>query len=136
MTQINALDLPRRHTVKVELSNGKNIITQINGTTDNIVKYYIGSSLNVGECGVDDLATGEKIFFRDSEGFWMQHHKTFIAIYKCSHGYVVDHGDKIGLEVHSYAHNGSKYYIDDRRKQLLAIGNHGAKWARFIQKEF
>jgi hypothetical protein len=49
---------------------------------------------------------------------------------------VKDHGVK-GLEVFSVQANGSKWFIDARKKQLIrANGENAALWEEFIQQEF
>lgn len=139
MTQLykeNCFDSLRSHRIKVELSNGDTIKANITATVDQVVDLYIGKKINLGYGGKDVFAHGAKIWFYDGEGYAMQHHKTHILINKGSFHYVVDHGDQLGLEVFSAKHNGSKWFLDDRREQLLALGDDTQKWKRFIEREF
>jgi len=135
----NPFDTCRKQLVKIEYDNGNHTITEINGTPDDIVKYYIGTSFVLHEdenTGKETKAVGAKIWFNDGCGAWLQHPRIYKLINKGAWGYVVDHGDKIGLELHSREHNGSKYFTDERREQLLAINNHAGNWLALIKKEF
>jgi hypothetical protein len=56
-------------TVKVKFSDGNEIITQINGTEEEIKKYYaVGSVFNIGDgAGGDKLATVNSLEFIDKK---------------------------------------------------------------------
>ncbi len=71
----NPFNLPRRHTVKVVFNGGAIITTEINGTTDSVVVYYIGNWFNVGSGELDDMQKAVTISFWDGE-CWMMHKKT------------------------------------------------------------
>lgn len=133
---LNPFDISRRHTVKVEFMSGVTITTEINGTPDQVVTYYIGKRFNLGAV-VDDMQTAIKIWFWDGEQF-MQHHRTHIVLeHSFARGHLIDHGHKLGLELKSVTHNGSKWFTDARRTQILEL--HAAKkitLASLIAKEF
>lgn len=71
---INPFDKSRRHKVKVEFTNGDTIETEINGTPDQVVGYYIGRNFNFGING-DKMTKGAKIWFWDGERY-LQHKET------------------------------------------------------------
>lgn len=52
-------------TIKVYFSNGDSLITSINGTREEIEKYYLGNSFNLGDGERDLMATAEKVEFLD-----------------------------------------------------------------------
>lgn len=79
---INPFDKSRRHTIKVEFINGDTIETEINGTPDQIVGYYIGRNFNFGTYG-DKMTKGEKIWFWDGEQY-LQHKETYKEIANAS----------------------------------------------------
>lgn len=65
----NELNDPSRaiYTVKVTLADGNTITTRINGTPNDIMKYYrIGNSMNVG-CTGDDWSQIQAVEFLKSE---------------------------------------------------------------------
>lgn len=128
----NIFDTSRRHKVKVEFDNGDTIKTEISGTPSEIVAYYIGKPHNLGRTD-DNIAIGRKIWFFDGEKY-LQHHRIFREVYKSKTCRVVDHGDQVGLEFSSVAHDGSKYFVDARRKQVLAMT--GPQYEQLLKKEF
>lgn len=133
----NPMDAKRRHVVRVTYSNGEQITTDINGTTDEVVQYYIGRSTVLRECeetGAETVAHGESIQFYDGE-MWQRHHRTYKLLAKGAGWYVVDHGDQIGVEVFSGEHNGSKYFTDAAREQLLQ-NLQARNWPAFILAKF
>lgn len=46
-----------RHTVNVTFDNGNSLTTDINGTREEITKYYLGNTFNLGDGNGGDLLT-------------------------------------------------------------------------------
>lgn len=51
-----------RHSIKVTYSNGNEVLTAINGTEDEINRYYIGQWFNFGVDG-DDMQQAISVDF-------------------------------------------------------------------------
>lgn len=55
----------RKRCVEVTFTNGDSLKTEINGTVDEIKKYYIGKSFNLGHNGDDLMTKGKSVKFLD-----------------------------------------------------------------------
>ncbi len=53
----------RRRCVEVTFTNGDSLTTEINGTVDEIKKYYIGKTFNMGHNGDDLMTKGKSVKF-------------------------------------------------------------------------
>jgi hypothetical protein len=53
----------RRRCVEVTFTNGDSLTTEINGTVDEIKKYYIGKTFNLGHNGDDLMTKGKSVKF-------------------------------------------------------------------------
>lgn len=51
--------------IQVHFENGDFLITSINGTNEEILKYYIGQSFNMGTGGNDLMTKAVKVDFLD-----------------------------------------------------------------------
>ena len=54
-------------TVKITYDNGDSSVTRINGTREEVAKYYMGKCFNLG-VEADDMHKVVKVEFPDSEG--------------------------------------------------------------------
>jgi hypothetical protein len=52
-------------TIKVYFSNGQHLLTNINGTDDDILAYYIGKEFNLGNDENDLMVIATKVDFLD-----------------------------------------------------------------------
>lgn len=52
-----------RKTIKIYWSNGDETITEINGTKEEIEKYYLNNEFNIGNGGNDLIVTAIKVEF-------------------------------------------------------------------------
>lgn len=55
----------KRRYIEVTFTNGDSLKTEINGTVDEIKKYYIGKSFNLGHNGDDLMTKGKSVKFLD-----------------------------------------------------------------------
>lgn len=59
-------------TVKVTFSDGNSLVTSINGTDEEIRRYYVGQTFNFGdtdECPQDKLVTGVSVEFLEEQKY-------------------------------------------------------------------
>lgn len=60
--------LPQKRTVTVYFSCGDNLTTEINGTDEEILQYYIGKQFNLGDGnGGDRMSTALFVNFHDHD---------------------------------------------------------------------
>jgi len=52
-------------TIKVTFSGGNSLVTSINGTQEEIEKYYLGNSFNIGDGEKDRIERAVKVEFLD-----------------------------------------------------------------------
>lgn len=52
-----------RHVVKVTFANGDHLTTSINGTEEEIRKYYLGKEFNIGDGEEDDVQKAVAVEF-------------------------------------------------------------------------
>lgn len=52
-----------RYAVRVHFDNGDSLVTDINGTLDEILAYYIGQTFNLGSGDGDLMATATQVDF-------------------------------------------------------------------------
>lgn len=71
-----------RQSIKVTFDNGDEIKTEINGTIDEIIEYYIGKWFNIGKGGRDNVRRAMKVAFYDGEYYLT--HKTQAKEYTVS----------------------------------------------------
>lgn len=129
--EINPMDMPRSHKIRVVYDNGQHAAFERHGTPASVANEFVGRFHYVE----GKRRFIEAVRFYDGEQY-LTYKKTARLIYSGGHGYAIDHGEKLGLELYSEKHGGSKWFLDARRRQLLAIGNHGHKWSLIIAKEF
>jgi len=60
----NSLFCPMK-TIKVTFSGGNSLVTSINGTQEEIEKYYLGNSFNIGDGEKDRIERAVKVEFLD-----------------------------------------------------------------------
>jgi hypothetical protein len=54
-----------KHSVKVQFENGNSIVSTVNGTKQEIEKYYLGNTFNVGMGPLDEMSKATKVTFLD-----------------------------------------------------------------------
>lgn len=60
---MNPIEETMRKSVKVYFSNGNYLFTEINGTKEEIERYYVGQVFNVGFGEGDNLQTAVRVEF-------------------------------------------------------------------------
>jgi len=53
----------KMRSIKVFFANGAHLSTNINGTREEILAYYIGNEFNLGECGNDLMTKAIRVEF-------------------------------------------------------------------------
>ena len=66
-----------RHTIRVTYDNHDTTLTEINGTVDSVLDYYIGKQFNLGTDS-DKIVTAVKVAFFDGEVF-LTHKRQYVA---------------------------------------------------------
>lgn len=62
------MNAPERHTIRVAFDDGDTLETEINGTPDEIRRYYLGQTFNLGDGERDRLARAVQVdFLTDDE---------------------------------------------------------------------
>jgi len=59
-----------RHAVRVTFDDGDHLTSTVNGTADEVVRYYLGNTFNVGIGSEDNIRVATKVEFL--EGVDMQ----------------------------------------------------------------
>lgn len=133
--EINPMDMPRSHKVRVVYAGGTVAPFERHGTSASVAREFVGHYHYVD----GKRLFIERVQFFDGE-LWQTYKKEARLLYSAKTvGYVVDHGEAMGLEVYSEKASGSKWFLDARRVQLLeqdAKLFSGLFWPSFIKKEF
>lgn len=62
------MNTPARQAIRVTFDDGDTLETEINGTPDEILRYYLGQTFNLGQGEHDRLARAVKVeFLTDDE---------------------------------------------------------------------